>query len=675
MALIELKDVARHYRLGEIDVPALDGVSLAIEAGEFVAIMGQSGSGKSTLMNVLGCLDNPTQGRFVIDGKDASTLGPDELAALRRERFGFIFQRYHLLPHLDARANAALPAVYAGVGTGPRGERAEALLQRLGLGERLHHRPNELSGGQQQRVSIARALMNGGQIILADEPTGALDSASGAEMLRLLKELNGRGHTIILVTHDAAVAAHARRVIELKDGKVVADNGTPPGHVPPAALPSDAPPVHGGGRLRRLQVQWREAVATAVLALRGNRLRTALSMLGISIGIASVVSIVALTSAARSSIEGDLASLMSGRIPVWRGNPALPPGAVAQPFRPHEIDSLRALPGVRGVTLNRQMQLTARHQSRDALLEALGADAATLKARKLKLLQGRYFNALDEATRAQVLVLDEKSRDALFKKGESPLGQLVFINPMGGGPAEGAAPAGPGQPAAPPPTAALPFTVIGVVGPDGGAFTFGSWLGQLLLPQATFSRKLDARPDVDNFDVLLEPSVPPQQVREQIIHRLKALHGREDFGTWNGEEEFRKFQNVTSAMAALFAGVAAISLLVGGVGVMNIMLVSVSERTREIGIRMAVGARQGDVRLQFLIEAVVLCCLGGLVGVLLSWLAAQAVNAAQQHLQVVISWAALGVAFAVSSGVGLLFGTLPARRAAALSPVDALARE
>ena len=671
MALIELKDIARHYQLGEIDVPALDGVSLSIEAGEFVAIMGQSGSGKSTLMNVLGCLDNPTRGSFHIDGHDASTLGPDELAALRRERFGFIFQRYHLLPHLDARANAALPAVYAGVSQGARSERARALLARLGLGERLHHRPNELSGGQQQRVSIARALMNGGQIILADEPTGALDSASGAEMLRLLRELNERGHTIILVTHDASVAAHARRVIELRDGRVVADNGTPPDHVPPRELPSDAPPVQEAGRLRRWQVQWREAVATAVLALKGNRLRTALSMLGISIGIASVVSIVALTTAARASIETDLSSLISGRIPVWRGNPSLPPGVVPQPFRPHEIDSLRALDGVKGITLNRQMQLTARHQSRDAMLEAIGGDANTLKARKLKLVEGRYLNAMDFESRSQVVVLDEKSRDALFKKGESAIGKLVFVNP--GMAPDAAAQALPGAP--PPPTAALPFTVVGVVAPEGGAFSFGSWLGQLYLPHTTFSRKLDARADVDNFDVLLDLSVPPQQVREQIIHRLKALHGREDFGNWNGEEEFRKFQSVTSAMAALFAGVAGISLLVGGVGVMNIMLVSVSERTREIGIRMAIGARQGDVRLQFLIEAVVLCCLGGLVGVGLSWLAAQAVNAAQQQLHVNISWAALGVAFAVSSGVGLVFGTLPARRAAALSPVDALARE
>lgn len=683
MAFIELKDVARHYRLGEIDVPALDGVSLSIEAGEFVAIMGQSGSGKSTLMNVLGCLDNPTRGSFVIDGHDASTLGPDELAALRRERFGFIFQRYHLLPHLDACANAALPAVYAGVATGPRGERARVLLQRLGLGERLHHRPNELSGGQQQRVSIARSLMNGGQIILADEPTGALDSASGAETLRLLEELNQRGHTIILVTHDADVAAHARRVIELKDGKVVADNGTPANHVPPSNPPidvsGDVRPADFRGGLRRLQVQWREAITTALLALKGNRLRTALSMLGISIGIASVVSIVALTTAARSSIEADLASLISGRIPVWRGNPGLSPGAVAKPFRPHEVDSLRALAGVKSVTLNREIQLTGRHQSRDAALIAAGADANTLKLRKLNLVHGRYLNDMDFESRRQVVVLDEKSRDALFKKNESPIGQLILVNPMGVNPNEpqpggGEGPLSPG--AAPPQAAAaIPLMVVGVVASKGGPFGFDSWLGQLYIPNTTFSRKLDSRSEVDNIDVLLDLTVPPQQVREQINHRLKALHGQEDFSTWNGEEEFLKLQSVTRALAALFAGVAAVSLLVGGVGVMNIMLVSVSERTREIGIRMAVGARQADVRLQFLIEALVLCCLGGLVGVALSWLAAQGVNAAQQQLHVDISWTAVGVAFAVSSAVGLIFGTLPARRAAALSPVDALARE
>ncbi|MFZ2988787.1 ABC transporter permease, partial [Ideonella sp.] len=478
-----------------------------------------------------------------------------------------------------------------------------------------------------------------------------------------------QGHTIILVTHDAHVARHARRVIELRDGRLLSDSGTPAGHTLPQP-DAEAVPAVTHGWLQRLQVQWREAVLTAWLALKGNRLRTALSMLGISIGIASVVSILALTSAARETIEKDVRGFLSGRIPVWSGNPALPPGTQPKPFRPQELDAIRALPGVKGVSEVRELMLTARHQSRDATVSAIGAEANALAARKLKLVQGRYFNDFDQASSAQVAVIDEKARDALFKPGQPVLGAVLMVNPM-----SGAAPVDAmGVP--PPVGVALPVTVVGVVSPDtGGPVNFSSWNGQLLIPIRTFVRKLDAQPDVYNFNVLLDFSVPPDQVRAQLEHRLKALHGIEDFGSWNADEEFRKIQSVTGAMAALFAGVGAIALLVGGVGVMNIMLVSVSERTREIGIRMAVGARQGDVRLQFLIEAVVLCCLGGLVGVGLSWLAAQAVNAFQTQLVVQVSWAALGVAFAVSSAIGLLFGTLPARRAAALSPVDALARE
>jgi len=668
MALIELKDVERHYQLGDNDVAALAGVSLSIEAGEYVAIIGQSGSGKSTLMNVLGCLDKPSSGHYSIAGRDTSALDPDELAALRREHFGFIFQRYHLLGHLDARANAALPAVYTGARAGQRLSRASELLERLGLAERMHHKPNELSGGQQQRVSIARALMNGGQVILADEPTGALDSASGAEMLRLLGELNASGHTIIIVTHDHNVAAQARRVISMRDGLIISDAGTPKGHV---ASHSTQEPAPSSGRLQRGLVQWREAVQTAWSALKGSRLRTALSMLGISIGIASVVTIVALTSAARTSIESDVASFISGRISVWRGNSSLPPGAQAKAFQPAEIDSLRALPGVAGVNLERQAQLTARSGSKDAQIQAFGAGAQTLKARKLKVTEGRYFSELEQRDSAQLVVITKKAREALFKKGESPLGRTLMLT-LGGMPVD----AGAANPNAPPPAwGALPLTVIGVVESDAALIGGDSWLGQVFVPESTFTRKIDARTDYDHFDLLLEPHTQPEQVRAQLAHRLRALHGLEDFSTWNGEEEFRKFSNILGSMAAVFAGVAAIALLVGGVGVMNIMLVSVSERTREIGIRMAVGARRSDVLLQFLVEAVVLCCLGGLVGVGLSWLAALGFNSVQKQLHVSVSWDALLVAFAVSSGVGLIFGTLPAKRAAALSPVDALARE
>jgi macrolide transport system ATP-binding/permease protein len=662
MALIELHEVQRRYRLGGNDVVALAGVSLTIEAGEYVAIVGQSGSGKSTLMNVLGCLDKPTEGHYRVAGRDPGALLPDELAALRREHFGFIFQRYHLLGHLDASANAALPAVYTGEGARSRLRRARALLDRLGLGDRLDHKPHELSGGQQQRVSVARALMNGGRVILADEPTGALDSASGVEMLRLLGELNARGHTVIVVTHDPSVAANARRVITMKDGHVISDASTSEGPAP--AVHDIAPPLQGSS-LQRAAVQWREAVQTAWAALRGSRLRTALSMLGISIGIASVVSIVALTGAARRSIESDVASFMSGRIAVWRGNSSLQPGSQPKPFLPREIDTLRALPGVTGVNLDRESQLTARRGSRDAQVLARSAGARTLVARKLKIVDGRYFSALDHRDDTQVAVIDKKARDALFKPGESPIGRNLMLT-------LGSVPDGIGMDS---PWAALPVTVVGVVESDAALISGGNWLGEVLIPEGTFARKIDARVDYDHFDLLLVPGTPPDRVRSQLIHRLRALHGAEDFSTWNGEEEFRKFTNITSSLAAVFAGVAAIALLVGGVGVMNIMLVSVSERTREIGIRMAVGARRSDVLLQFLVEAVLLCCMGGLVGVGLSWLASLGFNQVQHQLHVSVSWDALLVAFIVSSGVGLLFGTLPARRAAALSPVDALARE
>ncbi len=669
MSLIELRGVARHYQHGAIDVPALDGVNLAIEAGEFVAIVGQSGSGKSTLMNVLGCLDNPTYGSFHIDGQDASQLGPDELAALRREHFGFIFQRYHLLPHLDARANVALPAVYAGASVSERDARSEALLDRLGLSDRLTHRPNALSGGQQQRVSIARALMNGGRIILADEPTGALDSASGAEMLRLLRELNERGHTIILVTHDKAVAAHARRVIELKDGRVIQDSGTPADHAAPALA---APPAESTSWLARWQTQWREAIQTAWLALLGNRLRTALSMLGISIGIAAVVSILALTDAARASIERDVQSFLSGRIPVWRGHPGLPPGVQPLAFKPSEIAAVRALPGVSAVQMERELVLPARHANRDTAVQAVGAEDYTFAARKLKLVEGRLIGALDQQMRSQVLVLEERARDALFKPGQSALGATVLLIPVG------AAPSAASQPNSNQQTGGvtMPFTVIGIVKSEtNNNINWGNNNGMAMMPAATFAAKLDPRPDAEWFNVLLDFSLPPDQVRSLVTQLLKSLHGREDFSSFNADEEFQKIKSVTGALALLFAGVGAISLLVGGVGVMNIMLVSVSERTREIGIRMAVGARQGDVRLQFLIEAVVLCCLGGVVGLILSWLATLGLNAAQSQLKVGLSLSAVALAFVVSSAVGLIFGTLPARRAAALSPVDALARE
>ena len=674
-ALIELRGVARRYVMGKADdpqaviVPALQGVSLRIEAGEYVAIIGQSGSGKSTLMNILGCLDNPSEGQFLIDGQDASELDADELAALRRERFGFIFQRYHLLPGMDAQANASLPAVYAGIATGKRMGRAARLLADLGLGERMHHKPNELSGGQQQRVSIARALMNGGQIILADEPTGALNSASGQEMLRQLDALHAAGHTIILVTHDAKVAAHARRVIELSDGRVLRDSGTPAGHaVPAAALSMAAGP---GSFWAHWRGQLREAVSSALGALYANRLRSSLSMLGICIGITAVVCTAALGDAARQGIEGNLGAAVASKLWVWSDPSKLPPGALPRDFRPYELDAIRAIEGVQDVQGERRMMGGLRQGTQQVNGQTVAATTDTLKSNQLTLALGRDFTSADLQARAQVVVISHRLWQDLFKGRASAMGATMLIDTLPA-PLEGALPGAAAQPQV---GAALPVQVIGILkekrdgdGDDGRSAT-------LYLPVSTYLSKIDAKPAVSSFRVLVAKGFDPSSIEAQVRHRLKALHGQQDFGLWNGDAMFRQVQQVMGIIAGIFTGVGAIALLVGGVGVMNIMLVSVSERTREIGIRMAVGARQSDVRMQFLIEAVMLCCLGGLAGLGLSWLAAQGANAVQDKVTLDVSGKAVALAFAVSGGIGLLFGTLPARRAAALSPVDALARE
>ncbi|GIX32347.1 MAG: macrolide ABC transporter ATP-binding protein [Lysobacterales bacterium] len=221
--MIRTEGLLKVYRLGEERIRALDGIDLAIEAGEFVAVMGPSGSGKSTLMHVLGCLDSPDGGRYWLDGQEVAALGDDERSALRARRIGFVFQAFHLLPRLSALDNVLLPARYAGGITPEVRDRATALLQRLGLGERLHHRPNQLSGGQRQRVAIARALINHPAVIFADEPTGNLDSRTSREIMTLFVELNREGQTVVLVTHEEDIAAHARRIIVLRDGRIESD--------------------------------------------------------------------------------------------------------------------------------------------------------------------------------------------------------------------------------------------------------------------------------------------------------------------------------------------------------------------------------------------------------------------------------------------------------------------
>jgi len=649
--LLELHGVGRRYDTGGGTVHALRGVDLSILPGEMLAIMGASGSGKSTLMNLLGCLDVPSEGHYQVAGRDVAAFDADELAALRRERFGFIFQRYHLLAHQQAVANVEMPAIYAGLDGPRRRSRAQALLQRLGLGERMEHRPNEMSGGQQQRVSIARALMNGGEIILADEPTGALDSASGREMMAVLKELHARGHTVILVTHDAQVAAHAPRVVELSDGRIVGDTGWPTDQ-PRTAFAAPEPPATGAmAALRRRMAQLTDGLAMALDSLRGHRLRSALSMLGISIGITAVVSIVALSDAARAVVDAKLRGFLSGRIMVFPGHHGLPTGVEPQLFKLRDVEALRAIPGVRNVAENLERDHTARHGNRSAQMTVRGVTRGDLDAEGLQLVEGRWLGALDAEQRASHVLMVPKSRDRFFPAGTKAVGQTIFIGP-------------------------LPFTIVGIVTRGGGSIdTNDSWRDMLYVPTTTYTDKLSGRSEMQQLSIYLAEGADGAQVQAQARQVLKVLHGQEDFNFFSLDAEFRKIEQTTLVLKLVLSAIAGISLLVGGVGVMNIMLVAVSERTPEIGIRMAVGARRSDVQIQFLIEAVVLCAAGGLVGVAISWLAATAANAAQNQLHIVVAWAALGVAFGVSSAIGIVFGFMPARQASRLSPVQALARE
>ena len=315
--LIELSQVRREFPAGDEVVVALKDINLTIDKGEMVAIVGSSGSGKSTLMNILGCLDRPSRGAYRVLGRDTRDMKPDDLAALRREHFGFIFQRYHLLSDLTAAGNVETPAIYLGRDPAERRAEARHLLERLGLKDRAEHTPNQLSGGQQQRVSIARALINGGEVILADEPTGALDTATGAEVMGILRQLNAEGRTIIIVTHDMKVAEHADRIIELSDGVIVSDTRKTGVTVPVRETGSARANVRQGAESWR--DRFNEAFRMAVRAMRAHKLRTFLTMLGIIIGIAAVVSVVALGEGSRKQVLENISQLGTNTIDVRPG--------------------------------------------------------------------------------------------------------------------------------------------------------------------------------------------------------------------------------------------------------------------------------------------------------------------------------------------------------------------
>jgi len=649
--LIELRDIHRVFTTdGGVEVHALRGIDLKIYPGEFLAIVGQSGSGKSTLMNLLGCLDRPTSGTYLFAGRDIKSFDADGLAWLRREAFGFVFQSYNLLSTATAEENVEVPAIYAGLSHRERRHRGEALLSSLGLGDRLDHRPSQLSGGQQQRVSIARAMMNGGKVILADEPTGALDSQSGVEVMALLEDLAREGHTVILITHDKEVAEHADRVIEFKDGEIVSDTGPAQGVIDSSnnkklrdlfLSRKLASPLAGIG----------EAIRMALRSLKANVFRTILTLLGIVIGVASVVAMLAIGEGARQDIVDQISQIGTNRLTL---QPARVPGQRRSLPSTLTIDDADAiteqLPNVLGAMPELQGNYTVRYQRQDYSTQVTAVTENMPELSNWDLSRGIFFNREDSDRYTPVAVLGSTVASEIFPGNSDPLGEYILIKN-------------------------IPFLVIGVLTSKGGSsgFNGGDQDDAVFVPFNTGALRLMGQTNARSISVYVEDVDDIEATEQNLVQFMVARHGSEDFRIFNAAQLIETISASQDTFTILLGSVAAISLLVGGIGVMNIMLVSVTERTREIGIRMATGARQTDIMSQFLSEAIVVSGVGGVIGVLTG----VAVGYILIAFEVSIRFTSLPMilAFCCATATGLVFGFAPARKAAQLDPVVALANE
>lgn len=647
--LIELKNIRKTYVTdGGVEVHALRNVSLAVYPGEFVAFMGASGSGKSTLMNIVGCLDRPSAGAYRFAGHDVSTLDSDSLAWLRREAFGFIFQSYNLLPTSTAEENVEIPAVYAGLMPAERKKRADALLASLGLGDRLTHRPNQLSGGQQQRVCIARALINGGKIILADEPTGALDSKSGAEVMALLKDLSEKGHTVILITHDAKVAAHANRTIEIQDGEVAKDSGHAhlAGSGPPDAF--DLGPIENARSPVSLMAGTSESLRMALRALRANVFRTVLTLLGIVIGVSSVVAMLAIGEGAKNSLVAQIGQMGTNLLvvrPQIRNGRGYS-GAIAT-LTASDAEEIGKLAYVGSAVPESSSNATVRFNDIDYQTQIDATTNALPPTRSWPVSQGVFFSGEDQLSYAAVAVLGQTVKATLFPGDTDPIGKYVLINNV-------------------------PFQVIGMMSAKGASAGGNDSDDVIFVPLTTGMLRISGQRFVRSITVAVTDLTRMDAVQDMVRTLLIERHsGNEDFQIRNMADVIETATVAQDTMTVLLGSVAAISLIVGGIGVMNIMLVSVAERTREIGIRMATGARHRDILQQFLLEAVVVSGVGGIIGVLggvTVGLVIRAFGTATAFTPMPML-----LAFGCAAVTGLVFGYFPARKAARLDPVVALA--
>ena len=714
--LIELREVRKRFggHDGVPEVEILHGIDLRIRAGEYVAIVGASGSGKTTLMNILGCLDRPSSGEYLFQGEAVSGLDDDALATLRREVFGFVFQSYHLIGTSSALDNVAMPARYAGVSERARHERAAALLSRLGLAERLQYLPHQLSGGQQQRVSIARALVNGGRVILADEPTGALDSTSGEQVMQQLDELAAAGHTLILITHDPAVAARARRIISMADGRIVGDATAPvdgkarplpetgravaddslpvrhadapvqhanapvrkdgrpcaeaPADVPteapadlsdlhplrgrggepaPAGYPAqDLPALRGRGRLPLL-ADLPEILRSAWRVMRLNRLRTGLTLLGIIIGVASVIVMLAVGQGSQEKVLAEMQTFGLRTIYIFRE--WLSDTQQARPLSMADVAAVQQVPNVEQASpVIDQNGIIVRHGNRTLRTNLSATTRHFAQALNWPVSQGTLLETEDEHDLRKVVLLGERVREALFGAHGQAVGQEILVGNV-------------------------PFRVIGVMAPKPAPFPEDDVNNQVIVPVGAAAVRLVGSMELSRINVVIRDMRHAAETEAAIVKTLTARHGRKDFNILNQAQAVQQLAQANRTLTLMLGLIAAISLLVGGIGVMNVMLMTVRERTREIGIRIATGARQVDILRQFLVEAMLLTGVGGTVGVsggLLIGLGLKALG-----IPMAFSPLAAAMAFGCALATGMIFGFMPARQAARLDPVRALAGE
>ncbi len=642
--LLRLLEVSRTFEAGSDSVTALRDISLSIHAGEFVAIVGTSGSGKSTLMNVLGCMDRPTQGSYLIGGQATDSMTADQLAELRNRHFGFVFQRYLLLAGLNALQNVEMPAVYGAERPSTRRERAMALLQAVGLSERRGHLPNQLSGGQQQRVAVARALMNGAQVILADEPTGALDSNSAHEVLRLLHRLHQQGRTVIVVTHDLAVASHAERIIEFSEGCVVADrrNDKVSSVEEPGELPVQAgqPGMRGWGYwAEMLRLAWQEVLV--------HKLRTGLTVLGIAIGVSVVLCVQALLEGGQEKVMRELQAMARRSLQIMPGAGLGDQRAkAAMPLSPEDASALKALPFVDGVTPVVTQGVTLQVGAKTVSVQLSGVGQDYFRVFPMRIIEGRTFTADDVERSAADVVIDQATRMRMLPDEPNPIGKTILLGRL---------------------PARITGVAIALDGSDASNL-------KVYVPYTTVMNRI-ARQPPEMLALKVAEHMPTDAAERAVDAVLAQRRGARDFFIQNVDRMREAQERSQRVFGVLAVSIALASLIVAGIGVTNIMLMSVAQRGREIGIRMAVGARPGDIGLQFIIEATLMCLLGAAAGVLLARGAGVVFVSLVDEFPMLFSATATAFAFVVPLVLGLVFGFVPAQRAARLDPVEALARE